>query len=241
VRAEAEGSRGLGFEASGARVSVDGGHHGDSRVEVTMPRTARLDIEGNNLEVDVQGVRGGVEVENASGDVQLADVGGLVRAEVMSGELGVRGGDGDFRLELASGDVVLEDVSGRIQVENVSGDITVRRARARELRLETTSGTVSYEGTVQADGTYELSSHSGDVALRLPAGTKARLEADTYNGEFVSEFPVTMQPSAARSGNRQRKYELVMGDGTGPLIRISSFTGDITLARTTFTRPDSTR
>ena len=243
VKVSAQLERGrLDFEATAMRVGIGDGHgsSGDARFEVTMPRTARLTIDGTNAEVQVTGVRGGVEIENANGDVRLADVGGIVRAELMTGELSIAGGDGDFRLELASGDVMLEDVAGRIEVESVSGDIVVRRAKARALRLETTSGSLTYEGSVQADGQYELSTHSGDVRLRLPEGTRARLEADTYNGEFTSDFAVTMQPGSATS-IRQRKYQLLVGDGQGPLIRVGSFNGDIHLGRTTVARADSTR
>jgi hypothetical protein len=243
VKVVAELERGrLDFEASRMRVSVGDVHGagGDSRFEIMVPRTARVTIEGTNAEVEVTGVRGGVEVDNANGDVRMSDVGGLVRAELMTGELHIAGGDGEFRCELASGDVVLENVTGRIQLETVSGDITVRQARARELRLETTSGSLTYEGSVQADGQYEMSTHSGDVRLRLPEGTRARLEADTYNGEFTSDFAVTMQPGAS-SSMRQRRYELLVGDGNGPLIRVGSFSGDIHLARATLARADSTR
>jgi DUF4097 and DUF4098 domain-containing protein YvlB len=242
VRVSAQLDNGhLSLDASASRVLLGDAEHSDAdaRFEVTMPRTARLEVAGINAEVVVDGVRGGVQVENATGDVQLTDVGGLVRAELMTGELHVTRGEGDFRLSLASGDVMLQDVTGRVEVENVSGDITVRGGRARELRLETTSGDVTYEGTVQAEGTYELSTHSGDVQLRLPEGTRARLEAETYNGEFVSDFPVTMQPGAPKGG-RQRRYELLVGDGGGPLIRVESFTGDIHLGRTAVARAEST-
>jgi DUF4097 and DUF4098 domain-containing protein YvlB len=241
VSAELEGGR-LDFEASPTRVAIGDAHgsSGDARFEVTVPRTARVAIEGTNAEIAITGVKGGVEIDNANGDVRLVDVGGLVKAELMTGELHISGGDGEFRCELASGDVVVEDVSGRIQVETVSGDIVVRRARARELRLETTSGSVSYDGSVQGDGQYEMSTHSGDVRLRLPEGTRARLEAETYNGEFTSDFAVTMTP-AAGSSIRQRKYQLLVGDGQGPLIRLASFNGDIHLGRASVARADSTR
>jgi DUF4097 and DUF4098 domain-containing protein YvlB len=218
----------LSLDASSLRVGLVAEHPSDVRYEVTMPRTARLSVAGTNVEVDVSGVRGGVEVENANGDVTLADVGGIVRVELMTGELRVTKGDGDFRLELASGDVTLADVAGRIGVETVSGDIEVRGARATEVRLETTSGSLTYEGTVVPDGTYELSTHSGDVVLRLPEGSSARLAAETYNGEFRSDFPVVMQPGGSA---RQRRVELQLGGAQGPLIRIESFSGDIHLER----------
>ena len=240
VSAQVESGR-IAFDAGSMRVRVGDAHHsdGDARFEVTMPRTARVEVSGTNAEVSVDGVRGGVTVDNANGDVRLADVGGIVRAELMTGELHVERGEGDFRLEMASGDMTLVDVGGRIEAEGISGNIIVRNARARELRLETTSGNVTYEGTVQAEGRYELSTHSGDVRLRLPDGVRARLEAETYSGEFTSDFPVTMQPGAPK-GTRQRRYELLVGDGGGPLIRAESFSGDIHLARATG-RADSTR
>lgn len=240
VVAELDNGR-IDFDASSARVSVGDAHgSGDAHFELSVPRGARVTIDGTNAEVDVTGVHGGVEIDNANGDVHMADVGGVVRTDLMTGELRVEGGDGDFRIGLASGDVVMQDIAGRLAVESVSGDITVRRSRAKEMRLETTSGSVTYEGTVQADGQYELSTHSGDVRLRLPEGTRARLEADTYNGEFTSDFPVTMQPGSSTSV-RQRKYQLLVGDGNGPLIRVGSFSGDIHLARTSLARADSTR
>lgn len=243
VRVVAQSDHGrIDFDAAPTRVSIGDGHGsgGDSRFEVTVPRLARVSVEGTNAEIEVTGVRGGVEIENANGDVRLTDVGGLVRAELMTGELHIMGGDGEFRCSLASGDVVVEDVAGRIQVETVSGDITVRGARARELRLETTSGDVTYDGAIRSDGRYEMSTHSGDVTLRLPDGTHARLEAETYNGEFTSDFAVTMQPNA-NTGTRQRRYQLVVGDGQGPLIRLGSFNGGIHLGRASIARTDSTR
>lgn len=228
VVASSEDGR-ITIDATGQRVEVGTSRPGEARYEVTMPRTARLSVSGTSAEIRVDGVHGGVELENANGNVTLADVGGTVRAELMTGELRLTKGDGDFRFELASGDVELHDVAGRVSVESVSGDIEVRGARARELRLETTSGSVTYEGTVAPDGTYELTSHSGDVVLRLPEGTAARLSAETYSGEFESDFPVVMQPASGKV--RQRRLELQVGGGQGPLIRIESFSGDIHLQR----------
>lgn len=241
VVAQVEGGS-LGFEAGAMRVLLgDQGGAGDGRYEVTMPRGARLSVAAVNTDVEADGVQGGLEVESATGDVRLTNVGGPVRAELMAGSLRIARGDGDFRIALAAGDVILDDVAGRLEAETVSGDITARGARLRELRLETTSGSLTYEGTVVPDGRYELVTHSGDVRLRLPDGTRARLDAETYNGEFSSDFPVTMQPGAPR-GTRRRRYELHVGDGTGPLIRVGSFNGDIHLGRASSgTRPDSTR
>lgn len=233
ILATAEDGR-IALDASALRVSLDVSHPGhDVRYEVTMPRTARLSVSGADAEVDVSGVRGGLDLENASGDATLADVGGIVRVELMSGELRVSRADGDFRLELASGDIALDDVAGRVVAETVSGDIDVRGGRARELRLETTSGSLSYEGTIAADGQYELVTHSGDVTLRLPDGASARLAAETYNGEFQSDFPVVMQPTGGSTGNRQRRFTLQLGQAGGPLIRLESFSGDIHLVRAT--------
>lgn len=235
ILATAEDGR-IALDASPLRVSLDVTHPGhDVRYEVTVPRTARLAVSAADAEIDVSGVRGGTDLQNASGDATLADVGGIVRVELMSGELHVSRADGDFRLELASGDIALDDVAGRVVAETVSGDIDVRGGRARELRLETTSGSLSYEGTIAADGQYELVTHSGDVTLRLPEGSSARLAAETYNGEFESDFPVVMQPTGGTTGNRpgtrQRRYTLQLGEGGGPLIRLESFSGDIHLVR----------
>ena len=230
VRATIDQGGQLGFTATPSRVSLDTDHprgRMEARYEVTVPRDARLTVSGTSVEIDVRGVRGEVTVENVSGDVQLADVGGTITVSNMSGSLSLSGAEGDVRAEVQSGDIRLENVVGRVEVDGVSGNIEIVGSRARELRVETTSGNVTYDGSLAADGRYLIATHSGNVMLYFPTGTQARLDIESYNGEFVSDFPVTMQPSGLRG--QQRRFDMLVGDGSGPTVRAPSDSGDIRL------------
>lgn len=240
IRATVEDEGNLDFSATPSRVVLDmaGSHgHAEARYEVTLPRDARLSISGTSVEVEVRGAKGGIDIENSNGDVVLADVGGAVTVSNMSGSLSIAGADGDVRAQVQSGDIRLGDVEGRIEVDGVSGNIEILGSRARELRVETTSGNVTYDGTVSGDGRYLIATHSGNVNLHLPAGTRARLDVESYNGEFESDFPVAMLTSGLRSG--QQRFDLLVGAdagagagaGTGPTFRVTSYSGDIHLGR----------
>lgn len=234
VRATVDEGGHLAFSATPSRVALDTEHgrRAEARYEITVPRDARLSISGTSVEIDVRGARGGIDVENMSGDITLADVGGTVAVSNMSGSLTVRSAQGDLHAEVQSGDVRLGDVEGRIEVDGVSGNIEILGSRASELRVETTSGNVTYDGSVSGDGRYLIATHSGNVMLHFPSGTNARLDIESYNGEFESDFPVTMQPSGLRGG-QQRRFDLLVGTGTttGPTVRVTSYSGDIHLGR----------
>jgi hypothetical protein len=244
IRATVEENGNLDFSATPSRVVLDMARtrgHAEARYEVTLPRDARLSISGTSVEVEVRGAKGGIDIENTSGDVTLADVGGTVTVTNMSGSLSIAGAGGDVRVQVQSGDIRLGDVEGRIEVDGVSGNIEIVGSRARELRVETTSGNVTYDGTVSGDGRYLIATHSGNVYLHLPTGTRARLDVESYNGEFESDFPVAMLTSGLRSG--QQRFDLLVGAdagagtgagtsaGTGPTFRVTSYSGDIHLGR----------
>jgi hypothetical protein len=119
----------------------------------------------------VSGIRGRTTVQGVSGDTTLAGLTGEVRADTVSGAVEAQGLAGPLRFNSVSGCLtVLSATGGAIRGDSVSGDMII------DVDTWTTRPEV------------KLNTVSGEVALRLPARTSARVEAVTAGGAVSSAF-----------------------------------------------------
>lgn len=236
ARIKASTGRGrLEYELSSSRIIIEQRSGGrtdrdiDSRYEISIPRGARLILHSTSGDIEVRNAGGEVEVSSTSGDVTVAGSSGRVDANTVSGDLTLRDIKGDVDGNTVSGSIEATGLEGDIHLGSTSGDLFVSDARGRDVELSTTSGEVSYAGTVDANGRYEFNSHSGTINLAIPAGTNARFSVETFSGEIDSDFPITLQPGD-RSSSRPRRFEFNLGAG-GPRIIAESFSGDVEIRK----------
>ncbi|MGH7620544.1 MAG: DUF4097 family beta strand repeat-containing protein [Gemmatimonadaceae bacterium] len=220
------------MSASSTRVTVDvaGGHGGDTRFDVTVPYGVRVTTSSQSGDITVHGTRGQLDVRSNSGSVDIEDITTRLDVNSLSGDITGRSIMGDVAISALSGEVHLSDVRGNVDVGGVSGDISLRGVAAKVVRAKTTSGSVLYDGTIDPAGSYELTSHSGDVKLRVPRDASAQLTVSTWNGTIDSDFPITLKPGDhALSVTRSKRYVFEIGGG-GARINAETFSGDITIS-----------
>lgn len=172
-------------------------------LELDVPRRARLSVRTMSGDVDASGLAGQTRWASASGDIKLQLDGGDVTADSMSGDV-VLGASAAIRL------------GGR----TVSGDVRVRAPSLSGLNASTTSGDIVVSGALAPDGTFEVTTVSGDVSLTTDGG---RFETQTVAGE------VHARGSHRSEGGRGRRTILV-GDGRA-LVRVRTMSGDIRIGR----------
>lgn len=202
----------------------------DTRFEVTVPVGARVFAKSQSGDISIRGTRGEVEVAAQSGDVRVENVNGRLQVKSWSGEVTVADVTGDVDITTQSGDLSLTDIRGNVEIANISGDITLRGVTAKIVRAKTTSGDVSYDGTIDPAGRYDFTSHSGDVKLRVPRESSAQLTVSTWNGEIDSEFPITLKPGEHGIGSStSKKFTFEIGGGSAR-ISAETFSGDVTVS-----------
>ena len=232
VHATSEHGR-ITFEATSARLSLDvrGGHGGgDTRYEVTVPVGTRVLAHSVSGDQQIRGTKGEVEARTISGELEVDDVLGLV-FESVSGDVRARHLAGDVSGNTVSGEIELADAGGDVRAESTSGDVTVDGApRAKVVRLESVSGTLSYTGAIDRAGRYDFTSHSGDVTLALPGDVGAQLGLETFSGDIQSDFAITTRQPDDDRGPRRQQLDVTLGGG-GARITVSTFSGDINLER----------
>jgi DUF4097 and DUF4098 domain-containing protein YvlB len=103
--------------------------------------------------------------------------------------------------------------------------------KSSHVSAETVSASVTYVGSIDPSGSYEFSTHSGNVHLEIPENSAADLFLETFSGRISSAFPITLQPgdisAMARHG---KKMEFTIGKG-GARITASTFSGNIIIDR----------
>jgi DUF4097 and DUF4098 domain-containing protein YvlB len=231
VRATSERSA-LRFDASGSNLILGlrsgSPRSGDTRFEVTVPVGVRVRANTTSGDIRISGSKADVEARTQRGDIVVEDV-ARVDLNAFSGDVEANSIGGDLRISVLSGDVRVRGVTGEVEVKTVSGEVNVRDARARFVRLGSTSGDLTFEGTIDPTGRYELETHSGDVDLTLPANIGANLTVSTFSGSVESDFPMLLEPGPhGEASSHGKTLRLKIGRGGAP-INAESFSGDINI------------
>lgn len=234
-------SGGVRLDASTSRVVVEprGGYGGgESRYEVTVPIGTRIVARAQSGDIAISGTHADIDARSQSGDIKIEDAANRLDIGTLSGDIEVHAAIGDVQIKSVSGDIRLTDFKGDFEGETVSGSIDLTNAVGRLVRSHTTSGDLSYEGSIDPSGRYELSAHSGDIRLAIPSNASAQLSVSTWSGTLDSDFPITLRPGEHGIGSGQAKrFTFDIGAGAAR-IDAETFSGDITISSRGSSRRD---
>jgi len=204
----------------------------DANFEVSVPAGVHLTASTWSGSLTVHGVHGEIEAHAQSGDIEVRDAGDRLEVETLSGDVDVQGVRGDVAIHTLSGDVTLARAAAGVEVETVSGDIDLGSTTSRQVRTNSTSGDLTFSGTVVDGGRYEFQTHSGELRIELPDNVGAQLTLSTFSGEIESAFPITLIAGDHGIGSAQaKKMNFSLGKGTARIIA-ETFSGDVTLSST---------
>jgi DUF4097 and DUF4098 domain-containing protein YvlB len=188
-------------------------------IEVRTPLGSAVKAETAAAEVDCHGELSDLAVKTASGDVAIERATGDVSVKTASGGVEAKQVDGDLRVDSASGDIDARQVGGMAKVSTASGDIEVGQTGSGA-RLNTASGDVSVGAPPR--GEVEAKTASGDVVVRVPAGTGVWLDLSTVSGTTRSDLDVGADAPSS---------------GPDLTLRVRTMSGDIDVHRTTQPAP----
>jgi DUF4097 and DUF4098 domain-containing protein YvlB len=122
--------------------------------------------------------------------------------------------------------VRLSDVDGRVDAENVSGDMRVASRHVTGLKMSSTSGNLTFEGTPIKGGNYDLNNVSGEVELVVGSSPDARFDISSFSGDIDNDFG----PKATRVSKYSPGMELHFSNGSGSAsVSARTLSGDIHL------------
>jgi DUF4097 and DUF4098 domain-containing protein YvlB len=229
VVADPDGRGRVEIERSATSVSVrTTGRRGpppSTDIEITVPTWMALDISGVYTDITITGTRGSITAETVQGDVSADGGEGLVSVKSVQGSVSVTGAKGRIEANSVNADVELRRSTGEISTETVNGSIELEGTDATTLTATSVNGDLAYDGPLHAGGRYALSTHNGDITVVVAEKASAAVSVSTFNGEFESDFPVTL--TETRKGKR---FNFTIGSGTAQ-VTLESFQGTISLVR----------
>lgn len=167
------------------------GRKGKGRTDLVLsvPHAAKINLEAVSTEVEVEGLDGDhLGIETVSGDVDIVVSSAHLDLGSVSGDIDIRGDGSRLELETVSGDVRASGIFESAEIESVSGDLRVSASDLEDLHASTVSGDVIIDTNLVSGARVGLDTHSGEIDLMLPAGTRFDLDSDTFSGDVDNEF-----------------------------------------------------
>ena len=204
-------------------------------VELDVPRDGGVRIQTTNGDISVTGVAT-VNAVTTSGSMTIRDVRGETKATTIGGELSVRDSSGSFRLNSTGGSIDARDLkpvlaADAILASTVSGEVLLTHVQHQHLSVSSVSGEIAYTGPLIRNGSYHLSSLSGEVRLAIPANSSFRLLATVGAGVKIhSDFDLkySENQNMTGEGNRGAPRRVSATVRTGDsAIKISILTGSL--------------
>lgn len=221
-----------GVDVSGGavtlRVNGNSGRWGgpeDHDVTVMVPAWMELDLSGNEVSIDVSGVRSSVRAETVEGNVSLQGGDGNISLKSVDGDITIADAKGRIELNTVEGQVRATGISGDLDVESVDGEIELREVNSQSVTANSVDGSIRFAGPINAGGAYHLESHDGDITLETPAAPDAVISLNTFDGDFVSDWPVTVTGATTT-----RRITFTLGSGKAR-VELETFDGKISLRR----------
>jgi DUF4097 and DUF4098 domain-containing protein YvlB len=200
---------------------------GPTVLNVQVPKGINLEIDVVSATASVKGLDGGsIDVDSVSGRVAIDARSRKISVDSVSGNVELSGHAGEAEVDTVSGDVIAPHIGSRGKLETVSGDIRIGGGPFRKLSMNTVSGDIEVSGTLDADGSIDIDSMSGDVSLNLPAALSAKIDASSFSGTLRSDFG-TVQEHEHGPGSELKAN---VGGGNGS-ITLETFSGDIRLRK----------
>jgi len=176
-------------------------------VAITAPPTAKIDISTVSATIVASGFDGGSKIKTVSGDVTLSQLSGKVDVKTVSG------------------DVDAKDVGEELKLKSVSGDLTVVDGSCRRVDSKSVSGDVILDLDLDPTGSYDVTTVSGNVALRAKGELNLTVDAKSISGSFMSDFGGDWHREPGR-----RSLHHTIGNG-GARLWVKTVSGDLRLIR----------
>ncbi len=227
------GATGLDFTGSGSRVRVgvdtERNPHGVvSSLEVHVPARARLQIESFAGSITVSDVSGTVSAETVNGSISVTGQAHEIAAESVNGAVEVSGKSTHTKAESVNGSVTVRGASGDLEASTVNGRLDVAGGSFERARLETVSGSLSFDGGLSSGANLEAETVSGPVTLVLPASVAADFSISTFSGSIDN----ALGPAATRRSAHSPEKELEFSTGGGGAsVSVHTLSGSITLRK----------
>ena len=218
----ASGKTTVETEEAGNRVEVDtqaseeGISADDSKTdfEITVPVETELNVRTDSGNVTVDSVHGDMTFDTVGANLQLSDVDGYVVVKTIDGSL------------------VCNRCSGKLEANSISGNVQMISPTLDSVRVQTSSGSILFDGSFLSRGIYIMKNFSGTIEVHFTSSDSFDLNASSLKGDVINQ--ATFKPDTHGNTHPASKWGHslfgTMNEGHAK-VELSSFSGTIKILK----------
>ena len=182
--------------------------------QITVPEESELQVHTDSGLVIVERVYGEMTFDTVAADIQLQEVGGYLVVKTIGGS------------------VLCTRCLGRINVNSISGNVQLLQPQMDNVRVQTTSGNIFFDGDFLRTGTYILKNYDGIIEVRFADTDSFDLNATSMKGTVENEAKLKPDPHGGRHAVRP-KFSNSIGtfNGGHAKVELFSFSGTIKIRK----------
>jgi hypothetical protein len=172
----------------------------DVTLDIVVPANIDIRIHTDSANALVDAIAGPITASASSGNLDLHNTAGALTLSTSSGDISTTDEQGPLSAHTTSGNISATGLHGPVDLSTTSGNITIEQAQISGLdHLHTTSGDISFSGTLDPQGNYRMETSSGNITLDLPATSAFQLSASSNSGELHNDFAADLVGSGPRA------------------------------------------
>ena len=181
---------------------------------ITVPEETELQVRTDSGSVIVERVYGDMTFDTVTANLQLQDVYGYLVIKTLGGS------------------VVCTRCAGRIEVNSISGNVTLLQPQMDNVRVQTSSGNILFDGDFLRRGIYILKNYSGLIEVRFSDTDSFDLSATSLHGTVENQANLKPDPHGQRHVTSRFAKGLfgTVNEGHAK-VELSSFSGTIKIRR----------
>ncbi len=182
--------------------------------QITVPEETELQVRTDSGSVVVERVFGDMTFETVAADVQLQEI---------AGYLGIK---------TIGGSVMCVRCAGHMEVNSISGNVQLMQPQMDNVRVQTTSGNVLFDGEFLRRGIYILKTYSGQIEVRFSDTDSFDLSATSLQGSVENQANLKPDPHGKTHASPRFAKGLfgTVNEGHAK-VELSSFSGTIKIRK----------
>lgn len=141
-------------------------------ITVTVPTESALQVHTDSGNVTVDSVHGNMSFDTVAADLALQDVDGYLVTKTLNGSL------------------ICTRCTGQLEANSISGNIQLLQPTMDNVRVQTSSGNILFDGNFLSRGVYVMKNYSGTIEVRFSAADSFDVSATSLYGHVVNQAPV---------------------------------------------------
>ena len=182
--------------------------------DISVPVESELQVRSDSGNVTVDSVHGDMSFDTVAADLALQDV------------------EGYLVVKSIGGSTICTRCSGRFDATSISGNFQLLQPTMDNVRVQTSSGNILFDGGFMNRGIYVLKNYSGTIEVRFSSNDSFDVRATSLYGNVINQAPVVPDRHnmpAPRSGLAKSLFGS-MNDGRAK-VELSSFNGTIKISK----------